>query len=154
MKRIKNISLGIILFVLATTGYAQKGVGNQSGIGQSNTPAKPKQISGEIKEVLKEPCTQTTGRYDQGTHLLVESEVDSKDHILNIHLGPTAVLNEMTNQLKPGRKIQLKVFKTSDLPKNQYIAKSYVFNQNSYTLRDADLRPFWANNRGKKRRTW
>ena len=154
MKRIKSIFLVTLLSILSTAVYAQKGVGNQSGIGQSNTKLKTKQISGEVKKVLKEPCTQTTGRYDQGTHLLIKTDDFGKDQILNIHLGPTPELKEMTNKLKLGREIRLKVFKTKDLPKKQFIAQSFWYNNDSYTLRDDDLRPFWANSRSNRSRKW
>ena len=154
MKRIKSIFLVTLFSILATAVYAQKGVGNQSGIGQSNTTLKTKQISGEVKKVLKEPCTQTTGRYDQGTHLLIETDDFGKDQILNIHLGPTTELNEMTDKLKLGREISLKVFKTKDLPEKQFIAQSFVYNDHSFTLRDDNFRPFWANSRSNRRRKW
>ncbi|MEF8810297.1 MAG: hypothetical protein V5A47_05185 [Bacteroidales bacterium] len=38
----------------------------------------------------------------------------------------------------------MKVFRTDNLPENQYVAKEFTSERKTYELRDAALRPFWA----------
>ena len=140
--------IAIILFLLALTPWAsaQKGVGNDTGIAARTSVNETKQISGILKEVVTEPCTQTTGRYSNGTHLLVRTKQGSTN-MLNLHLGPTEVLSDQTGLLKTGQSLQLEVYCTDDLADYHYIVKEYTYKGETYEIRDASLRPFWAGNR-------
>lgn len=155
MKRTKGVLMTMILLTVTFFGFAQKGTGNDSGIARSNTTYGIEQISGELQEIINEPCTETTGKYSEGTHLLVKTG-DGNKQTLNVHLGPASVVSDMTDQLKTGKEIQIKVFSTNDLPDNQYIAQEFSVNGETYELRDENLRPFWAGNgkgpKGKGRR--
>ncbi|MGM0532215.1 MAG: hypothetical protein ACQER7_12790 [Bacteroidota bacterium] len=150
MKPTKRILLTMILLTATSLGYAQRGTGNNSGIARSNSENAIEQISGELQEVITEPCAQTTGRYSKGTHLLVKTD-DDETQPFNVHLGPTRMVSDMTDQIKTGKEIQIKVFRTDDLPENQYIAKEFTSEGKTYELRNEDLRPFWAGNRKGRR---
>ncbi|MGM0497839.1 MAG: hypothetical protein ACQESJ_07975 [Bacteroidota bacterium] len=143
-----KILIAVVLLAVTSMGYAQKGVGNNSGIARSNSVNEIEQISGELQKIITEPCTQTTGRYSNGTHLLVK---DDEDETLNVHLGPTYVMSEITDQLKTGEEIQMKVVGTEDLPDHNYIAKEIQSGEEAHEIRDSNLKPFWAGNNAKRR---
>ena len=138
--------IAMVLLMATTLSHAQKGTGKSSGIVRSNTKNEIEQITGEIQEIVTETCTQTTGRYSHGTHLLVKTD-KGETQPLNVHLGPTRLLSGMTDRLKTGQKIQMKVFRTDNLPENQYVAKEFTSKGETYELRNDALRPFWAGNR-------
>ena len=151
MNRTKHILLAALLFGLPFFGHAQKGVGNQSGIARGNSVEIKDHVSGSIQEIINEPCTQTTGRFSKGSHLLVKTEGEESNTI-NVHLGPTSMVSGMTDQMNTGQLVDLTLIKTEDLPDNHYIAKELSSGNNTYELRDDNLRPFWANNRKEVRR--
>jgi len=143
MKKKKSMVITFILLMVTPLVYAQKGTGNNTGIARSNSVNEVIQISGELQKVVNETCTQTTGRYSKGTHLLVKTEA-GETQPLNVHLGPAREVTSMTDQLETGQEIQMKVFRTDNLPENQYVAKEFISKGKTYELRDAALRPFWA----------
>lgn len=143
MNRKTNFLFTIVLLMIASLSYAQKGAGSNSGIARKNSANEVIQVSGILQKIIKEPCAQTTGKYSNGTHLLVKPEGD-KSQTLNVHLGPTSIVSDITGQLKPGQELQLKIFDTDDLPDNHYIVKEITGKEKTYELRDAALRPFWA----------
>ena len=140
----------MILLTVAPFVYAQKGTGDNTGVARSSSVNEVIQISGELQKVVNETCTQTTGRYSQGTHLLIKT-AEGETQPLNVHLGPTQVVSGMTDKLETGQEIQMKVFRTDNLPENQYVAKEFTSEGKSYELRDASLSPFWAGNRKGRR---
>jgi hypothetical protein len=149
MKTTKNILISMILLSLTSLGYTQKGTGNTSGIAKSDLVNEIENVSGELQQIITEPCTQTTGRYSEGSHLLIKTNQE-RTSTLNLHLGPTRVISGMTNQLKTGQGIKVKVFSTKVMPANHYIVKEFQSNGESYEIRDSDLRPFWAGKRGNR----
>jgi len=143
-----KILITVVLLALASMGYAQKGMGNNSGVARTNSVDEIKQISGELQEIITEPCTQTTGRYSNGTHLLVKTDENAT---FNVHLGPTKEVSGMTGQLNTGEEIHLKMYTTEDLPENHYIVKEFTGKEVSHEIRDANLKPFWADSNGNRR---
>jgi len=142
-------------FVLANFtvfSFAQKGVGNTIGIAQEGIQTHVNEISGSLIEVLDEPCTETTGKYAMGTHLLIKHKINHKEQVANIHLGPTAFVSKMVKDFVPGMEISLKVYHAEGLPENHFVAKSFSYGNNQYKLRDANLKPFWAtSNTGRRK---
>jgi len=151
MRSTKSILIIGVFLTVTILGHAQKGTGNRSGIATNGSLTETKQVSGQIQKVLTEPCTQTTGRYSRGTHLMVKSE-GGKARVINVHLGPTQEVADIMEHLEKGGKIQMAVFRTNDLPEEQYIAKEFTHNDKSYVLRDENFRPFWAGNSGRNGR--
>jgi hypothetical protein len=152
MKLTQVILFAVILFSASSYSYAQKGMGNKTGIARNNVTNATRKISGKLVKILNEPCTNTTGQYARGLHLIIKQN-DQDVERLNIHLGPTSEMSEITEHLKPGQQLELKVFKTNELPDDQYIAKSFTSTHGTYELRNDQLRPFWAgNNRGRRQR--
>ncbi|MFO7843769.1 MAG: hypothetical protein R6V16_08160 [Bacteroidales bacterium] len=144
-----------VLVNLTVFSFAQKGVGNNSGISQEGLQTQVNEISGSLIEVLNEPCTETTGKYAKGTHLLIKHKINNEEQILNIHLGPTPLVSEMVDKLVSGTKIELKVYHADGLPDNQFIAQCFSYGNNQYKLRDVNLKPFWANSgTGRRNSRW
>lgn len=145
-----KILIAAALLAVTSMSYAQKGVGNKSGVARSNSVDEIEQVSGELQKTITEPCTQTTGRYSTGTHLLVKTG-QGKTTNINVHLGPTKVVSDMARQLETGEKIRIKMYSTEDLPENHYVAKEFTSGGEVYEIRDSNLKPFWAGNNGKQR---
>jgi hypothetical protein len=155
MTRTRNLLFAAIIFFMPLWLHAQKGTGNTNGVASSNTEVAIENISGKIQKIITEPCTQTTGRFPTGIHMLVETLKDQKKNTFNVHLGPADMVSEISEQLSVGQSIELSVFSTEDLPENHYIAKKLSVDGKTFELRDDDLRPFWAkrnNRRGRGRR--
>jgi len=148
MKGTKILITVVVLLALTSMGYAQKGMGNNTGIARANSVVEIEKISGELQEIITEPCTQTTGRYSNGTHLLVKN---NENETLNVHLGPTKVVSGMTDQLNAGEEIHLEMYTTEDLPENHYIVKEFKSGEVSHEIRNSNLKPFWAGSSGKRR---
>ena len=139
----------IVLLALSSMGYTQRGVGNDTGIASSNSVTEIEQVSGKLQKIITEGCTQTTGRYSNGTHVLVKTD-QGKTRTLNVHLGPTSVVSDITDKLTIGKEIKLEVYSTEDLPENHYVAKEVTGSEKSYEIRDSNLKPFWAGNNTKR----
>ena len=140
----------LLLFVL-TYGYSQKGVGNHSGIARTGNSVTILEVTGTILKVVEEPCTETTGKYETGTHLLIQQNLKSESSVLNIHLGPALQVSKMIKNFEAGKSIRLEVYRTGNLTDSQYIAKSMEYANNLYMLRNSQLKPFWASNQTGRR---
>ena len=125
----------------STAVYAQKGMGDYTGIARE--PIKPPitRLSGIVLEIRTHPCENTTGKADIGTHLILKS---SQNQEFNIHIGPAKAVADIVRQLSVGKKIEVFGFHTEKMPSDHYVAKQLVFGGRSIDLRDASLRPFWA----------
>ena len=138
----------------STAAYAQKGMGDYTGIARE--PIKPPitRLSGIVHEIRTHPCEHTTGKAEIGTHLILKS---SQNQEFNIHLGPATAVADIVKQLAVGKEIEVFGFHTEKMPSNHYVAKQLVIGGRSIDLRDASLRPFWAKSnlhtqgRGKNR---
>jgi hypothetical protein len=139
--------LGVLLVtvlaysVVAQAAYAQRGVGQRSGVASRSTLPEVVRIAGKLLEVKTEPCQATTGRSSVGTHILLET---TEGQALNVHLGPAAEVADIAGQLVVGRKVTAECFRTEEMKENHYVAKSLKMNGKSIRLRDDNLRPFWA----------
>ncbi|MGM0376152.1 MAG: hypothetical protein ACQEQ0_05220 [Bacteroidota bacterium] len=142
----KNILFAMLLLSITSTGAAQKGTGNQSGVARSNAAGDVENLSGSIQKIITEPCASTTGRYSTGTHMLIKTG-DEKKNTINVHLGPAKMVSDMTDQLSVDQSIELFVFRTQDLPEDHYIVKEFSSEGKTFELRDVNLRPFWANSK-------
>jgi len=150
--KLKNTMLATMIMVIVTSsGFAQKGTGNSSGVAKNYSSSIVTELSGELKKIVNEPCKKTTGRYSYGTHLFIET-LNTRKRTLNIHVGPTEEIKRITENLKTGQQIEMMVFKTDDLPENQFIVKSLKVKGKLYTLRNEDLKPFWAGNQNHRKR--
>ena len=142
----KKFKTGLILFVLIIftfVGYAQKGAGNPAGVVRKGINPEIIQLTGKITVILTEPCKNTTGRSDAGTHIIIVTKENIEK---NIHLGPAIEVSFITKDLNPGQDITCRVFNTKDLAENNYIAIDLETPDQHYLLRDADFQPFWSKN--------
>jgi len=131
----------LLLGAAATAAYAQKGVGDATGVARQ--PAAPKIVSleGKIIEVRTGPCEATTGRAVTGTHVILET---AQKEQLNVHLGPAEAVGHIVARLAVGQPITVKAFRTEQMKEQHYVAQSLTFGKTTVELRDASLRPVWA----------
>lgn len=141
-RNIATLSALLLCFgILVTSAYAQRGVGDSTGL--ASQPVKPPIITlnGKLVEIKTGACEATTGRSLIGTHLILAT---SAKEVLNIHLGPAAAVADVVAKLSVGQEIRVQAFRTEKMKENQYVAQSLTFNQTTVELRDANLRPVWA----------
>lgn len=138
--------LAVLLFSASTT--AQKGMGDSTGIARQAVKPSVTTLSGKLLEIETGPCEKTTGRALIGAHLIIHSE---DGQTLNLHLGPASAVDHVIDQLAVGQSMRVDAFRTEQLPENAYIVKSVILNDKVIHLRDDNLRPSWAYDRGSSR---
>lgn len=143
--------VAIGLAVLASPVAAQRGVGDDEGVGRM--PVKPQvaTLSGNIVAINVAPCERTTGRARIGIHLMVErtevvgeAQGDATVEPWNIHVGPQSAVHEMAAKFPVGTHVTVRAFRTEKLPANHYVAQSIASDEATVTFRDESLRPSWA----------
>ncbi|MCF7669882.1 MAG: hypothetical protein K9N48_08930 [Verrucomicrobia bacterium] len=145
LNRIIVMAVGLVLSSICVN--AQRGMGDNEGVVRQNLAASLTEVTGKVLEIKTGPCENTTGRALEGTHLIVLS--DGKE--LNIHLGPAKVMENVVDQLNVNTTVKFRVFRTEKMEENAYIARSFVYDDTIVILRDENLRPVWANGRGRRR---
>jgi hypothetical protein len=150
MKNFKNLFVALSLLIVAIPVLAQRGTGSSTGVARSSSDAEIFNVSGTIKEVLIGPCKSTTGRSNSGSHIIINTSDNSE---LNIHLGPSVEVASIVDDCTPGENVKCKIFRTPDLPENNYVAIELETDRKFYKLRDSNLRPVWAG-RGRSRYRW
>jgi hypothetical protein len=133
----------VLSVVTIPVAYAQKGVGDQTGVARQPVQPQVVALSGKLVEIRIGLCEKTTGRAAVGTHLFLETP-DGKS--LNIHLGPAAAVADIVAKLstRENQDLTVKAFRTEKMPENHYVAQSLTFDANTIELRDKTLRPVWA----------
>jgi hypothetical protein len=96
----KHLSISIITvalsFLFSSTAFAQKGMGDDTGIVRQGLTPPVSSISGKLLEIKSGPCEKTTGKANIGIHLIIQG---SKGQKLNIHLGPKNAVDHVVDQL-------------------------------------------------------
>ena len=143
----------ILLCVLASgfttiMAYAQKGVGDPVGIAQQAIKPEVVSLSGSVMAIVIEPCKMTKGRSTKGTHILLETATGSQR---NVHLGPTASVSHVTDQLVVGQTVAVQAFRTDALAKDNFVAQTLKIGDETLQLRDKNLRPMWAGDRAVRK---
>lgn len=140
-----------LLILSVTTADAQRGRGNFTGMGQELVKPDVIELSGELVEIKTGPCEQTTGHAVIGTHLFIRENADSQT--LNIHLGDAKAVEQYVAGLVIGQSVHVQAFRTELLDEGHYVAVELESGGRYLTLRDSDLRPYWAgSNRGRRGR--
>ncbi|QEG36106.1 DUF2202 domain-containing protein [Bythopirellula goksoeyrii] len=143
-----SLACGLIAAFAAIQVQAQRGVGDPVGVAQQAVQPKVVSLSGTVKAIITEPCKMTTGRSEEGTHILLEPTTGGE---LNIHLGPTASVGSVADKLVVGQTVAVQAFRTDKLPEDNYVAQSISIGDDVIPLRDENLRPRWAGGRGKQK---
>jgi hypothetical protein len=142
------LTVGAIAWsLLAQLGFAQRGIGDPVGIASQRVKPTVTTYSGTVLTVLNEPCKLTTGRAYVGTHFLMKA---SEAEELNIHLGPQALVDDVSDRLTMGDSVTVAVFRTERMPKGHFVAKSVNVGDQTIHLRDDSLRPRWAGKRSSR----
>lgn len=135
------------------TAWAQRGVGEPTGVAQQAEKPEVVSLSGDLVEVVTGPCEHTTGPSLLGTHLLIKTQKKDKktqkDETLNVHLGPAARVEFLVEGLSAGTTVSINGFRTEKMEKNHYVAQTVSYGDRTVRLRDENLRPVWAGGRGR-----
>ena len=139
----------VICIGAVSSGYAQKGMGETTGIAQSADKPGLTPITGKVVEIKVGPCEATTGRSAKGIHLLLQADEGQQT---NLHLGPVRAVADLVDQLSVGETVSADAFRTDAMPANAYIAQAVTLADGQrIELRDTDLRPSWAQARGQSK---
>jgi hypothetical protein len=131
-----------IPLLVSTMVHAQKGMGDPIGVARQGLKPSLVELSGTIVSVETHPCAKTTGRAVVGTHLIVKG-ADGQQY--NLHLGPAYAVASLTESLQPGQAIEAVVFRTPQMPENQYVVSTLRLGAGKVVqLRDSSLRPSWS----------
>lgn len=135
-------TLGVLVVCLgfASPVFAQKGVGDPSGVARQAVKPAIVSLSGKLVEVKTEACELTTGRSPIGTHVILEAAKER----LNIHFGPAAAVADIVAKLSVGQQLTVKAFRTEKMKEKHFVAQSLAFGETTIELRDANLQPVWA----------
>jgi hypothetical protein len=127
--------------VVVPAAQAQRGVGEPVGVARQAVKPETVTLVGTVTKVETGPCENTTGRSPLGTHFSMEG---AKGKVLNIHLGPTAMVEFVAGDLTKDMEITVEAFRTEKMKDGHYVAKSLSYGDRTVTLRDENLRPVWA----------
>ena len=123
--------------------FAQKGMGDATGLARRGVTPETVLLSGSLAEVLTGPCEKGTGRGEIGTHILVKGDGPEP---WNVHLGWSVAVEQIAGRLTIGQPLAIAAFRTDKMPAGHYVAKSVTIDGQTMELRDDRLRPFWAGN--------
>jgi hypothetical protein len=138
--------------LVCSTAMAQRGVGEAAGVARQAVLPEVIVLTGKVIQVETGPCENTTGYSVTGTHFLMEGP---KGKTLNIHLGPAAGVEFIAKELTKGKEVKVEAFRTEEMKKNHYVARTVTSGARMATLRDEALRPLWAGGqRAADGRTW
>jgi len=138
----------ILLSGFSMAALAQRGTGESRGVAQRAEKPPLVTLTGTVEKVIREQCAHTRGRYKVGNHFILRV---AEDETRNIHLGPAAVetVKKTADALRVTEPAKVTAFRTDRLKQDHYIAKAVTVQETTYTLRDDDLRPVWAGQRGR-----
>lgn len=139
--KLSGILAGLLL-LLNTSVYAQKGLGDSTGIARGLEQPEIELVEGTLDHIKTGPCEHATGYAYIGTHLFIKS--DENNQLLNVHLGAAFAVESFVNGLEIGENITIQGFRTDNLKPLEFIAKEVTANGHTLQLRDENLRPFWA----------
>ena len=120
---------------------AQRGVGDNEGVVRSGVPVDLTAIDGTVTDVRRTQCANSTGRFVDGLHLIVDT-VDRG--VVNLHLGPAVALEDLAAVIEAGDLVSADVFRTDALPADALVATAVTVGDAIYALRDETLQPVWA----------
>lgn len=127
--------------LLASPVLAQKGTGEPTGVARKAGAPAVETMSGVVQDIDVGSCERSTGRSLQGVHLVVGLDAGAP---INLHLGPAAALEDLLDRLSVGERIGFEAFRTDAMPPDAWVAKSVRVNDETFELRDDNLRPSWA----------
>ncbi|WP_210247276.1 hypothetical protein [Blastochloris sulfoviridis] len=119
---------------------AQKGMGEATGVARQADKPTVQSFAGTVENIEIAPCKRTTGRFVEGVHV----KVQMPDRIVDVHLGPSAALEDLLDQITTTNPVSFEGFRTDQMPENTYVAKTFTLGGTTYELRDDALRPNWA----------
>ena len=126
----------------APRAFAQRGVGDATGVARQAVNLKTVSLKGELVAVETGVCKNTTGRAPSGVHILLKVRHGEQ---LNVHLGPKTELRPVVERLEAGQKVTVQAFRTEKMAEGHYVAISLKLGDETIQLRDEMHRPVWAN---------
>lgn len=138
-----------LLLLLNIPAFAQKGLGDSTGMARSGEQPAFVMLEGTLDHIKTGPCEHTTGHAVVGTHLFIDME--DREDLLNVHLGAAYALESFVSNLEIGQKVQIQAFQTDGMKPLDFIAKEITADGHTLQLRDENLRPFWAGDQNDRR---
>jgi hypothetical protein len=140
-----GIGIAALVFLVATPLFAQpQGGGQGSPRYDVSTEAT---VTGTVESVdqISDPGTGRGRRGLGGTHITLKTSAET----LEVHLGPTAFLNEKKVAIAKGDTLVIVGSRVTVDGDRVFIAKEVKKGDSAWTLRDAAGLPLW---RGRGRR--
>ncbi len=129
------------VLLMAGGALAQRGTGEANGVARQGLNLPIVTVTGTVNEVKIGSCENTTGRSAVGAHLIVKAADNS---VVNLHLGPSASVDDVLKAVKTGTAISADAFRTDRMPQNAYVVRTITVGNQAIQLRDSTLRPRWA----------
>lgn len=133
-----------LMLAVTTTLVAQPRVGGRGG--PRYDPATEATVTGTVESVeqITGPGGGRGRRGMGGTHLTLKTSTET----LEVHLGPTAFLNEQKVTVAKGDTLEIIGSRVPVNDERVFIAKSVKKGASVWTLRDASGLPLWRGGRG------
>ncbi len=134
-------ALALVGISISSEALGQRGMGEPEGVARQMDKPGIVHLSGTIREVKMEACKMTTGRSQEGTHIVLTT---SSGDAVEIHLGPADEVGKIIRGLAVDQQVSVAVFRTGRLPKSALVAQTLTVDDKTVRLRDKGLRPVWA----------
>jgi len=131
----------VLLWGLVQPSWAQRGMGDASGVVQQGLRPEIVTLKGKVLRVITGPCAQSTGRFGIGTHFILQPEHGPEQ---NVHLGPAHLVQAAVRLLAQGEAVSVQAFRTEKMPPGHYNAITLTLDKQTICLRDQTLKPVWA----------
>ncbi len=146
MSGTRMVMIYAFMLSMSVSAAPQRGAGQGPGMARQFDPPPLQTILGTVEEIQMIPSPMIPpGRL--GLHLEVR---DRAGRLMDLHMGPAAALSRLSRQLEPGERIRARVYKADWMPRRSYVVQQISFGGETFSLRDEQLRPFWAG-RGSQR---
>ncbi len=134
-------AMGVALLVAGSPAFAQRGAGQPEGVVRQGIATERTDISGTLVDIKEGPCEHTTGRAYIGMHYFLRT---ADGTVANVHLGPAESMKDMGLPTELGKTVTARTFRTENLKDHNYVAIEVTVDDETYVLRDADLKPLWS----------
>ena len=138
MNTLKLLALSIVAAALATTAYAQGGMGQGGG---NYNPATETTLSGTIDSVKTIP---SQGRGGTGLHLVLTTSSGP----MEVHVGPASFVSSKNVTFAKGDALTVVGSKVTMAGQVVVIAREIKKGEQVLTLRDAKGFPLWSGRGG------
>jgi DNA/RNA endonuclease YhcR with UshA esterase domain len=144
MPRLSIIGAGILVFGAASFAFAQPLRAGRQGSPMYDTKTEVT-VSGTVESVETIAGPAARGRQGLGgTHLVLRIETETETETFEVHLGPSAFLNEKNINIVKGEAVEILGSRITIDNKPVLLARQMKKGDKTWALRDASGRPMWS----------